>query len=204
MISPDEFMPAAEHYNVTGKIDRWVVNTAFKWLLEHSRHLHRLHLCAINLSGNSLQDETFLNFIVRTLDLVPVPAEKICFEITETAAITNFASTMRFISTLKERGCRFSLDDFGAGLSCFKYLTRLPVDYLKIDGSFIRDITANPVSGAIVKSITEIGHIMNKKIIAEYVEDEETFEMLREMGVDFYQGFLLSKPRPFGEALLAA
>ena len=196
MVSPDEFMPAAEHYNITGKIDRWVVTHCFQVVDGHPSQLERLHLCSINLSGNSLEDETFLNVIIRAFDEIPVPPEKICFEITETAAITNFSATMRFIRTLRERGCRFSLDDFGAGLSCFRYLINFPVDYLKIDGSFIRDIVDNPVSRAIVKSITEIGHIMNKKIIAEYVEDETTLEILREMGVDYCQGFMLSQPQP--------
>ena len=130
---------------------------------------------------------------MRAFDEIPLPPEKICFEITETAAISNFTATMRFIRTLRERGCRFSLDDFGAGLSCFKYLINFPVDYVKIDGSFIRDIIHDPVSRAIVKSITEIGHIMNIKIVAEYVENETTLKMLREMGVDYYQGFLLSR-----------
>lgn len=195
-IFPSSFLPAAEHYNIIGKLDRWVVNTVFQWLMRRPRQLELLHLCAINLSGTSLADEAFLNVIIGAFNDIPVPPGKVCFEITETAAITNFTSTMRFIRTLKERGCRFSLDDFGAGLSCFKYLTNFPVDYLKIDGQFIRDIIDNPVSRAIVKSITEIGHIMNKKIIAEYVEDETTLEILRQMGVDYYQGFMLSRPQP--------
>jgi EAL domain-containing protein (putative c-di-GMP-specific phosphodiesterase class I) len=196
VIGPDVFLPAAEHYQITGKIDRWVVNTVFRRLMADPRQLEHLHLCAINLSGSSLEDETFLNSIIKAFDDIPVPPEKICFEITETAAITNFAATIRFIETLRERGCRFSLDDFGTGMSCFKYLMNFPVDYLKIDGSFILDLADNPVSRAIVKSMIEVGHIMNKKIIAEFVENETTLEILREMGVDYCQGFMMGLPQP--------
>jgi EAL domain-containing protein (putative c-di-GMP-specific phosphodiesterase class I) len=196
LVPPDEFLPAAERYNLAQKLDQWVVHAAFTWLIKHPEQLKHLDLCSINLSGLSLADEAFLQAITGEFDRTGMPCEKICFEITETAAISNFIAAGHFIRTLRERGCRFSLDDFGKGLSSFEHLKKLSVDYLKIDGSFIKEIVDDPVSRAIVRSITEIGHIMNKMIVAEHVENDLVFEVLRSLRVDYCQGFRFSSPQP--------
>ncbi len=199
LIGPGAFLPAAERYNIIDKVDHWVVAKALAWLTRHPRHLENLHLCSINLSGHSLGSSEFLDFAVRQLDENEIPAEKICFEITETAAISNLASATRFIQTLKELGCQFALDDFGSGLSSFAYLKSLPVDFVKIDGIFIKDIVTNPIDLAVVTSINEIGHVMGKQTIAEFVEDEAILEKLREIGVDYAQGYGIGRPQSFAE-----
>jgi len=170
MISPGAFLPAAELYGLSTKLDRWVLSSAFAWLDNHPRHVDELSLCAINLSGHSLGDEQFLDFVVDLFVTSRVPASKICFEITETAAIANLEHASRFIGTLKALGSRFALDDFGSGLSSFAYLKTLPVDFLKIDGMFIRDIHEDPIHLAMVQSINEVGHLMGMETVAEFVE----------------------------------
>jgi diguanylate cyclase (GGDEF)-like protein/PAS domain S-box-containing protein len=196
MVLPGTFLPAADRYNLSSKIDRWVITATFDWIFNHPAHLQRLNLCAINLSGHSLNDETFLDFVHRQFEEFPIPPEKICFEITETVAIANLSRTAAFMNVLKDRGCRFSLDDFGSGLSSFAYLKNLPVDFLKIDGAFVKDILHDPLDQALVKSISEVGHVMGKRIIAEFVEDEATLMKLREIGVDYAQGYGIARPRP--------
>ena len=196
IVLPNEFLPAADRYNLSSKIDRWVINATFKWIIDHPAHLEQLNLCAINLSGHSLNDETFLDYVQRQFEEFPVPPEKICFEITETVAIANLSRTANFMGILKDRGCRFSLDDFGSGLSSFAYLKHLPVDFLKIDGAFVKDILDDPLDLALVKSINEIGHVMGKQTIAEFVENEAILAKLREIGVDYAQGYGIARPRP--------
>jgi EAL domain-containing protein (putative c-di-GMP-specific phosphodiesterase class I) len=141
-------------------------------------------------------NKDFLDFVLRKIREARIPAGKICFEITETAAITNLATARNFITALKEHGAWFSLDDFGVGFSSFGYLRELPVDFLKIDGTFIRDLVHNPIHLAMVKSINEIGHVLGKKTIAEFVENQETVELLRTLGVDYVQGYHIAVPRP--------
>lgn len=201
LVPPDEFLPAAERYHMSQKIDQWVVHAAFTWLMKHPEQLDGLELCSINLSGFSLADEAFLDVINAEFDRNRMLCGKICFEITETAAISNFVTTSRFIRTLRECGCRFSLDDFGTGLSSFEHLKKLPVDYLKIDGSFVREIVDDPTSKAIVKSITEIGHIMQKQIVAEQVENDLVLEVLRSLKVDYCQGFRFGPPQPLSKKI---
>ena len=196
MISPGAFLPAAELYSLSTKLDRWVLSTAFEWLDNHPRHVDDLSLCAINLSGHSLGDDQFLDFVVNLFVTSKVPASKICFEITETAAIDNLEHASRFIGTLKALGSRFALDDFGSGLSSFAYLKTLPVDYLKIDGMFIRDIDEDPIHLAMVQSINEVGHLMGMETVAEFVENDAIVEVLREVGVDYAQGYGICPPRP--------
>ena len=196
IVSTGTFLPAAERYQLVTKLDHWVVKTAFEWLNSNPDHINNLSLCSINVSGSSVGEEAFLAFVVRTFDDMQVPPEKICFEITETAAITHLSGTMKFIQTLKERGCRFSLDDFGSGLSSFAYLKNLPVDYLKIDGTFVRDIADDPINLAMVKSINDIGHVMGKKTIAESVENDHVLGKLKEIGVDYFQGYGIGYPQP--------
>ena len=198
-VAPGAFLPAAERYNLSTSIDRWVVEAAFGWLRDHPQNLKRLFLCSINLSGTSLGSNEFLGFVARQFAEKNLPPQKICFEITETAAIANLAHATQFMSALKKLGCRFSLDDFGSGLSSFAYLKNLPVDYLKIDGMFVKDIVEDPIDYAMVKSINEIAHVMGKQTIAEFVENDAILEKLRVIGVHFAQGYGIGRPRPLEE-----
>jgi len=199
VISPGSFLPAAERYNITPKLDRWVINTAFNWFANNPQHLNNLYQCSINISGLSLGNEDLQNFIIQQLDEYSIPANKICFEITETAAISKLTSATSFIKILREVGCKFALDDFGSGLSSFAYLKNLPVDYLKIDGVFVKDILDDPIDLAMVRSINEIGHVMGKKTIAKFIENREIFDKLKEIGVDYAQGFGVAMPKPIEE-----
>lgn len=196
VIRPAAFLPAAERFDLALRLDRWVICTAFEWLVSHPEHLDRLALCSINLSGHSMADEGLHDYIIAQFDNTGMPAEKICFEITETAAIANLAKATRFMAFLKELGCLFALDDFGSGTSSFKYLKNLPVDHLKIDGAFVKGMTADPMDLAMVRSINELGHVMGKKTVAEFVDNEATLEQLRDMGVDYAQGYYLGHPSP--------
>ena len=155
---------------------------------------------AINLSGHSLSDADTLDYICDQLTKQQIPGGMICFEITETAAISNLASASHFIRTLKQHGCLFSLDDFGSGLSSFAYLKNLPVDYLKIDGSFVKDMATDEIDRAMVQSINQIGHVMNLQTIAEFVESEEILLCLKEIGVDYAQGYAIAKPLPLTDS----
>lgn len=202
MVLPSAFLPAAERYHLAVKLDRWVVGTALDWLLGHPNHLELLALCFINLSGHSLGDEELLGYLVKRLSGQQSLSNKICFEITETAAITNLYQALHFIQTLKDIGCRFALDDFGSGLSSFAYLKKLPVDFLKIDGVFVEDIAHDPVSLAMVSSINEIGHVMGMETIAEFVENDQILAQLRVIGVNYVQGYGIGKPRPLAELAL--
>lgn len=195
VISPASFLPAAENCLLSPQIDRWVVKHAVEWFNTHPNQLERLSVCSINLSGHSFGKSEMLKFILHTFDKGRIPPEKICFEITETAAISQFNAAIYFITTLKKRGFRFSLDDFGSGFSSFAYLKNFPVDYLKIDGQFVKQIHKDPVDRAMVKSINEIGKLMGKKTIAEFVENKNILKILGEIDVDFAQGYYLAKPR---------
>jgi diguanylate cyclase (GGDEF)-like protein/PAS domain S-box-containing protein len=196
-IPPGAFLSAAERFNLMSKIDRWVVINAFKKLSNQHALLEKINFFSINLSGQSITDNDFLNFMVKQLEKMKVPGEKICFEITETAAISNLSEAISFISAMKEFGCRFALDDFGSGLSSFGYLKNLPVDYLKIDGMFVKDIVSDPIDLAMVKSINEIGHVMGMQTIAEFVENDTIRDMLKDIGVDYVQGYGIGMPIDF-------
>jgi EAL domain-containing protein (putative c-di-GMP-specific phosphodiesterase class I) len=181
------------------KVDNWVIARTFDWLTSHPDQLDRLYLCSANLSGHSLGDEKFLNYIIELFEHTNLPPEKICFEITETAAIANLTAATQFINELKSLGCRFALDDFGSGLSSFAYLKNLPVDFIKIDGVFVKDILHDRIALAMVNSINDIGHVMGKKTIAEFVESEGILQKLREIGVDYAQGYSIGRPQPIEE-----
>ena len=195
MVSPNDFIAAAERYGITTSIDRWVIENAFRWLLSDSDEREKLDLCAINLSGQSLGDDKFLPFVIEQFHKFGIEASKICFEITETAAVANFSQANRFIQALKELGCKFSLDDFGTGLSSFGYLKHFPVDFLKIDGSFVREILHDPIDREMVRSINEIGHLTGKLVIAEFAENAEIIQMLTSLGVDYAQGYGIGQPQ---------
>ena len=195
IISPGLFIEAAERYGITPSIDRWVLRSAFRWLVSEADERERLSLCSINLSGQSLGDEKFLPFVIDQFQMSGLDATKICFEITETAAIASYSQANRFINALKELGCKFALDDFGTGLSSFGYLKHFPVDFLKIDGSFVKEILHDPIDREMVRSINEIGHLTGKQTIAEFAENEEIITMLRGMGIDYAQGYGVSEPK---------
>ncbi|MCH9004252.1 MAG: EAL domain-containing protein [Proteobacteria bacterium] len=194
IISPGLFIEAAERYGITPNIDRWVIRSAFRWLVSEADERERLTMCSINLSGLSLADEKFLPFVIEQFKMSGLDATKICFEITETAAIASYSQANRFINALKELGCMFALDDFGTGLSSFGYLKHFPVDFLKIDGSFVKEILHDPIDREMVRSINEIGHLTGKRTIAEFAENEEIITMLRGMGIDYAQGYGVSEP----------
>ena len=195
-VLPGAFLPAAERYNMAGAIDQWVIEATLGWFNRHPERLRRLFLCSINLSGQSLADEEFPRLVTDLLERSQMPAHKLCFEITETAAVANLAAAKRAMHVLRERGCRFALDDFGCGLSSFAYLKTLPVDYLKIDGMFVKDIMEDPIDLAMVRSINEIAKVMGKQTIAEFVETEAILAKLREIGVDYVQGYATGRPHP--------
>ncbi len=194
-ISPELFITAAERYGITPAIDRWVIEHAFRWLVSEADERERLALCSINLSGQSLGDDKFLPFVIEQFHRSGLDARKICFEITETAAVANYSQANRFIQALKELGCMFALDDFGTGLSSFGYLKHFPVDFLKIDGSFVKEILHDPIDREMVRSINELGHLTGKKTIAEFAENQEIIAMLRGMGIDYAQGYGISEPK---------
>lgn len=192
LISPSDFFSSAERYAVTPTIDRWVVSKSFE-TLSHAPQ-GSIRRVAINLSGHTLSDDEFLDFLIKQFDNNTVEPEQICFEITETAAIANLSYASRFMSIMSELGCRFALDDFGSGLSSFRYLKTLPVDILKIDGAFVKDMVDDPIDRAMVEAINQIGHVMGLKTVAEFVENQEILDLLRVIGVDFAQGYGIAKP----------
>ena len=204
VLSPAVFMPAAERYQMMPMVDRWVIRQALQYLGRKWKSIAAsAPVFCINLSGQSLSNAGFYAFIVDELEANHVPPSNVCFEITETAAISNIDEATTLMNALRAIGCRFSLDDFGAGLSSFGYLRKLPVDYLKIDGSFVRDITTDPYSRSMVQAICGIGQTMGLSVVAEFVGDDETVALLKEIGVDFAQGFGIGKPVPLKETVRA-
>jgi diguanylate cyclase (GGDEF)-like protein/PAS domain S-box-containing protein len=201
LVTPDRFMSAAERYNVIGSLDRWVISNCFAWYDRNrdSECVTGLDVLAINLSGNSINDSGFLTFIKAEIGKYNIPPGVLCFEITETVAIANIQAASVFIQELRRLGCRFALDDFGSGLSSFAYLKNLQVDYLKIDGSIVRDIDTDAVNAAMVSSIQQLGRAMHIKTVAEFVETDAILQKLADIGVDFAQGFGIAKPAPLNE-----
>jgi diguanylate cyclase (GGDEF)-like protein/PAS domain S-box-containing protein len=205
LVPPMAFIPAAERYNLMPSIDRWVIRNAFAIIARQQAEKDgKSGVFAINVSGASIGDERFLEYVREQFDRFAVAPQSICFEITETAAIARIDKAAYFINQLKSLGCLFSLDDFGAGMSSFAYLKHLPVDFLKIDGGFVKDMADDPIDRAMVEAINSVGHVMGKQTIAEFVDGERVIRLLREMGVDFAQGYGVSKPRPFGPRLRVA
>ena len=194
VVAPTELINAAETYNRMTTIDRWVIKNVLQWMADNRDKLDDFGGFTINVSGHSVNDTTFPDFVLEQFGLTQAPTSKVCFEITETAAIANLDNAVDFMNRMRIIGCSFSLDDFGTGLSSYSYLRNLPVDYVKIDGVFVKDIAENPADYAVVRSINEIGHYMGKRTVAEYVEDGDILNSVREIGVDFAQGFQISKP----------
>ena len=194
-IPPGAFLPSAERYQVMDKIDIWVIQNLFEWLNLYW-DFHSDDIFAINLSGQSLADDNLLYRVKQLLEEFSIPANRICFEITETAAIRNLAKAQLFIEELKQLGCQFALDDFGSGLSSFAYLKSLDVDYLKIDGAFVKDMVDDPIDQAMVESIHNIGSVLKLKTIAEFVEDDAILKALKKVGVHYAQGYGIARPKP--------
>ena len=200
-ISPGAFLPAAERYNLIERIDTWVVEHAISMMSSHLAFVEQVNFISINLSGPSVANAQFMSTIIALISESNIDANKICFEVTETAAISNLLAASTFITALKDLGCRFALDDFGSGLSSFGYLKNLPVDYLKIDGMFVKDMVDDPIDKAMVRSINDIGHVMGMKTIAEFVETDAIMEQVKEVGVDYAQGYSIGKPTPFKDVI---
>ena len=196
VIAPGAFLYAAEKYNMVSSIDRWVIENSMAWLAETEKSDGRPITISINLSGQTIGSPDMLKFIIDKMEETGAPAGQIIFEVTETAAIENITSATSFMLTLRGCGFRFSLDDFGSGLSSFTYLKKLPVDFLKIDGAFVRDILSDPVDYAMVRSINELGQLLGKETIAEFVETTGLADELERMGVNYVQGYAFAKPRP--------
>ncbi len=194
LVGPDQFIPAAERYNLMSTLDRWVVHEALTRLADKNSVGKARYTLAINLSGTSLSEDRFLEFVVDELQQQNLPDGAVCFEITETAAISNLSRVVHFMRELKKLGCKFSLDDFGSGLSSFTYLKNLPVDYLKIDGQFIRNIAKDNVDESMVKAISEVGHAMGIETIAERVESKQVLDKLGALGIEFAQGYYIARP----------
>lgn len=196
VISPGAFIPAAERYNLMAAVDRWVVENALQHIAAMKPENGNGGHYFINLSGSSLSEASFFDHIHRQFDQTGVEPQRVCFEITETAAISNLQTSVNFINSIRDMGCRFALDDFGSGLSSFSYLKTIPVDYVKIDGTFVRDIVDDRMDLAIVEAINNIAHVAGLRTIAEFVETRAVFDKLRELGVDYAQGYHLDQPAP--------
>lgn len=194
LCAPGQFLTIAERYNLMPNIDRWVISHFFTWLSQHPDHLEKLSCASINLSPQSIGDDTFSSFLTSMFEQYSIPHNKICFEITESMAITHIDNTHRFIETLHNLGCRFALDDFGTGFSSYAYLKELKVDYLKIDGMFIKNLTEDDVSYAMVKSISDVAKAIGIETIAEFVESQEVRDKLMELGITYSQGYHIHKP----------
>ena len=195
IVAPSDFLPPAERYNLIERIDSWVVTNVIHWL-EKNREIGRRLMFSINLSGRSIGSSSFHDFLRSALIAADIDMTSLCFEITETAVVDNVESSVEFINSIKQLGVRFSLDDFGTGLSSFSYLKQFPVDYLKIDGEFVRDILDDDKSFVFVRSMTEVGHALDMKVIAEFVESDTMFDKLREANVDYVQGYTVGEPIP--------
>lgn len=204
LVPPMAFIPAAERYGLMHLIDRWVIRTLFTMLEEQYQNIEEdcqakcdRFTYAVNLSGASINDDQFVEFLHEQFSLHQIPPQAICFEITETIAITNLNKASKLIRDLKNLGCSFALDDFGSGMSSFAYLKSLPVDYLKIDGNFVREIVEVPTDLALTEAINQIGHVMGLKTIAEFVENDAILQKITELGVDYAQGYGIAEPHPF-------
>jgi diguanylate cyclase (GGDEF)-like protein/PAS domain S-box-containing protein len=194
IVEPNQFIPAAERYNLMSTLDRWVIHEALTELADRKGSDGAQYTLAINLSGTSLSEDRFLDFVIEELEKQDLPHGAICFEITETAAISNLSRVVHFMQTLKKLGCKFSLDDFGSGLSSFTYLKNLPVDYLKIDGQFIRNVNEDEVDESMVKAISSVGRAMGIETIAERVENKKVLDKLASLGIEFAQGYYIARP----------
>ncbi len=196
LVPPGQFLPLVEQYHLSPRMDCWVIEHTARWLTRHPSIQERLEMLSINLSGLSIGDPEVSDQLLRYFLDTGLDPQKICLEVTETSAVSRLNLALDFIETLQRHGFRFALDDFGAGMSSFGYLRNLPVEYLKIDGSFVKDMDKDPIDRAMVKSISEIGRVMGKRLVAEYVENAQILKLLEQMGVDYAQGYHIARPHP--------
>ena len=202
VIAPDKFLSSADRYQLMPSIDRWVVRHACRLLGEYARSAGTdIGRFAVNLSGQSLRDRAFLDFVIGQIQEARLPPKVLCFELTETATMGDLANAQQFMRTLQNLGCQFALDDFGTGVSSLAYLKDLPVQYLKIDGSFVRDALTNERSGSMIRAIAQLARVMGMETVAEYVESDELRVKMAELGVDYGQGFAIGRSRPLAELL---
>jgi diguanylate cyclase (GGDEF)-like protein/PAS domain S-box-containing protein len=197
VVSPGEFIPAAERYGLVHLIDRWVIKRVCTYLKTYAEELEEIQAIHINVSGRSFDQKDFIDYTLSLIHQMQIPANKLCFEITETAAVSNISDVYKFMEVLRGEGSTFALDDFGSGLASFSYLRQLPVEYLKIDGSFVQNISNDDVDKAMVAAINKVGHALNKIMVAEFVEDQQAVEILQSMGIEYMQGYHLHKPESF-------
>jgi EAL domain-containing protein (putative c-di-GMP-specific phosphodiesterase class I) len=195
-ILPAHFLASAERYQLMSHIDRWVVQAALTAIAGGAPHLPNGRTCGINLSAQTLSDDDFLEFVVDVLDHTGVSPDKICFEVRESAVVTQLDQAQRFINVLHGIGCRFALDDFGSGIGSFSNLKNLALDYLKIDGVYTHDLEKDGVNREMISAMVNLARTLDFRVVAEQVEDQASFEALRELGVDFVQGYVVEKPRP--------
>jgi EAL domain-containing protein (putative c-di-GMP-specific phosphodiesterase class I) len=199
-VPPSEFVKAAERYRLMGLVDRWVVQTTLSALGRGAIPIASNRSVAINISGQTLGDVQFLEFVVECLDGTGVSPNQVCFEITETAVVSNLEHAQRFVGVLHGMGCQFALDDFGSGVGSFSNLKNLPMDYLKIDGSFMRNLAKDSVNQAMVTAMIRLARTLNFKVIAEQVEDAAALDTAKRMGVDYVQGYAIERPQPLALA----
>ncbi|WP_100643498.1 EAL domain-containing protein [Alteromonas facilis] len=199
LVPPGAFLPAAERYSLGAKIDRWVIHNYFAWLNQNPEHMTALRKSNINLCGQSLADRDFKLYVLNAFEKFSIPYDKVCFEITEGMAIIKMDETLEFIKTFSQLGCKFALDDFGSGFSSYGYLKQLPVQYVKIDGAFVRDLLSDPIDLAMVRSINDVAKAIGMETVAEFVENSEIKMQLGKMGVDYAQGYGISMPAPLDE-----
>jgi EAL domain-containing protein (putative c-di-GMP-specific phosphodiesterase class I) len=204
LVLPGEFLKAAERYHLMGQIDRWVVRATLAAVGQGIIRLPDQRCCSINLSGQTLGDEDFLDFVVECLDHSQVPPSRVCFEIGERAVMADLSHARRFVGVLHGIGCGFGIDDFGSGIGSLASLRELSIDYLKIDGAYTHDLQPDGVNHQVVSAITRLGRAMDFRVVAEKVEEQADFDALRELQVDFIQGYFIERPAPLGESRVTA
>lgn len=196
VLLPRVIIPVVERHRLSGEVDQWVVEHVFRWFAQSPEILDQFEYCSINLGAVSLSSTSLLAFIEHQLDTMTIPPRKVCFEITETTAISNLSASVNFIETLRKLGCRFALDDFGSGFSSFGSLQTLPVDIIKIDGAFVQGVAREPINRAMVAAINDIAKLIGCTTVAEYVSDDTILKVLRDIEVDFVQGYAIHEPEP--------
>jgi diguanylate cyclase (GGDEF)-like protein len=199
IVPPGAFLPCAERNGLIDGIDRQVVRKVLKWLAVQKAEPSTDLTVSMNLSGASIADANFQEFLLTSISEAPVSAHHLCFEITESAAVQNLVSSGEFLSRVRALGCRIALDDFGTGFASLEYIKQLPLDFIKIDGAFIREIANNPLDQALVRCVSDVAHLLDVETVAEFVENDETIHELNRLGIDFAQGFLIAKPKPLGD-----
>jgi len=194
LVNPKAFLPSAERYGLSAQLDATVIDVTLNWLKSNPLYLQKVRHCSINLASGSFAKEGFADALLEHIRETGIPPNKLCFELTETATIANLSAASEFMRRLGEIGCRFALDDFGAGLSSFAYLKNLPIDFIKIDGRLVRDIMDDQIDFAMVKAINQVGQALGIQTIAEHVETPLLFQAVREIGVDYAQGMEIEAP----------